>query len=164
VSRPLLCVDVDGVLSLFSEPGAPAPLREDTHVLNVEGIIHLIAMDNCRRLASLQDSFELVWATGWEDKANDDLLRLVGLAEPLEVVRFDGRKYDHQAHGNLGALDAHSGERPLAWIDDALDDACREWAASREFPTLLVETETHIGITDSDVERLAAWAAAVPPS
>jgi hypothetical protein len=160
--KPLLCIDVDGVLSLFSEPGTPAPLREDTHILNVEGIIHLIAMDNCRRLASLGDSFELVWATGWEDKANDDLLRLVGLPQPLEVVRFEGRRYDHQAHWKLGALDAHAGDRPLAWIDDALDEPCREWAAGRNSPTLLVETETHIGLTDLDVDRLNAWAADLP--
>ena len=158
MTKPLLCIDVDGVLSLFDAPTKPAPIRPDTHPLNVEGMIHLIALDNCRRLASLEDSFEMVWATGWEEKANGELRGLIGFPEPLDVIEFDTRKYDHQAHWKLGALEAYAGTRALAWIDDALDDECREWAAARSAPTLLVETETHVGITDSDVESLSAWA------
>ncbi len=32
------------------------------------------------------------------------------------------------AHWKLDAIDAYAGGRALAWIDDALNDACREWA------------------------------------
>ena len=158
MTKPLLYVDVDGVLSLFSTPQDKPPIRPDTHFLNVEGVGHLIAMDNCRRLGTLTDVFDLVWATGWEEKANENLLDLVGLPGPLEVIAFKTRRYDHQAHWKLGALEAHSGSRPLAWIDDALDDECRAWAAARTAPTLLIETETAVGLTEADVARLRAWA------
>lgn len=156
---PILYVDVDGVLSLFSKPGEPAPVRPDTQGLIVDGIPHLIALDNCARLKALAEHFDLVWATGWEEKANDYLRPLVGLEEDLPVISFKTARYDHQAHWKLGALDAHAGSRPVAWIDDALDDECRAWAASRAAETLLVETDFREGLADRHTAELVAWAA-----
>ncbi len=158
--KPLLLVDVDGVLSLFTKPGTPAPVRPDTHFHNEHGMGHLIALENCGRLKSLADDFDLVWATGWEDKANDELLRIVGLPAPLPVISFDkGKgKYDHQAHWKLGAIEAFTGERSAAWVDDALDEACFEWAEKRSAPTLLVKVETNIGLDDSAATTLSNWA------
>ena len=159
-AKPTLYVDVDGVLSLFSRPGQPAPIRPDTHFMTVEGIAHLIAMENCGRLLALKDSFELVWATGWEEKANANLLDVIGLEAPLETLSFDRHKYDHQAHWKLGALEAHAGDRPLAWIDDAHDDICHDWGRKRRHPTLLVDTEPHIGLSDREFRLLTEWASA----
>jgi hypothetical protein len=158
--KPLLLVDVDGVLSLFSGPGEEAPIRPDTHFHNEHGMGHLIALDNCARLATLQDSYDLVWATGWEEKANDELLRIVGLPERLPVISFDkGKgKYDHQAHWKLGAIEDFIGDRPTAWLDDALDEACFEWATERTFPTLLVKVESRVGLDDEACRQLKDWA------
>lgn len=158
-AKPTLYVDVDGVLSLFSKPGQPAPIRPDTHFMTVEGIAHLIALENCARLLELGNSFQLVWATGWEEKANSNLLEVVGLDAPLETLSFDRHKYDHQAHWKLGALEAHAGDRAIAWIDDAHDAICHEWGRQRAHPTLLVDTEPHIGLSDAEFNRLVAWAA-----
>jgi hypothetical protein len=159
--KPLLLVDVDGVLSLFTEPGQPAPIRPDTHFHNEHGMGHLIALDNCVRLAALQEAYELVWATGWEEKANDTLLQIVGLPEQLDVISFDkGKgKYDHQAHWKLGAIERFVGDRPMAWIDDALDSACFDWAAKRKGPTLLVHVESSVGLDEAAFEQLRAWPA-----
>lgn len=157
-AAPILYVDVDGVLSLFCAPGEPAPLRPDTRGMIIDGIPHLIALENCARLKELADHFELVWATGWEEKANDYLLSVVGLEEELEVIRFKTAKYDHQAHWKLGALDAHAGNRPVAWIDDALDDECRAWAYSRGAPTLLVQTDFREGLADRHFAQLVEFA------
>ena len=155
---PTLYVDVDGVLSLFCAPGEPAPVRPDTKGMIIDGIPHLIALDNCARLKALADHFELVWATGWEEKANDYLLSIVGLQSELEVIHFKTAKYDHQAHWKLGALDSHAGDRPVAWIDDALDDECRAWASSRTAPTLLVETDFREGLAERHCDELVAFA------
>ena len=156
--KPLLLVDVDGVLSLFPKPGEQLPQRPDLKWINVEGIPHMIALENCRHLASIADSFELVWATGWEHKANEHLPPIIGLAAQLPVIEFDGRRYDHQAHWKLGAVDAFVGDRPAAWIDDAHDDICRDWASARSQPTLLVDTETNIGFGEPQAELLREWA------
>ena len=49
-------------------------------------------------------------------------------------------------------------DRPLAWIDDCLDDSCHSWAESRTAPTLLVPTEPFTGLTEelTEVEWLDA--------
>jgi hypothetical protein len=160
--KPLLLVDVDGVLSLFTEPGQPAPIRQDTHFHNEHGMGHLIALENCARLLELKGAYDLVWATGWEEKANDELLRIVGLPERLPVISFDkGKgKYDHQAHWKLGAIEAFIRDRPTAWIDDALDEACFEWAQERAHPTLLVKVESSVGLDDAALTTLTSWTAA----
>ena len=80
-------------------------------------------------LLRLGEVYELIWATGWEDRANDHLPMLLGLPGELPCLRFDGRARFGTAHWKLEALDRYSGDRPLAWIDDSLDDSCQEWAA-----------------------------------
>jgi hypothetical protein len=154
-TRPILFVDVDGVVSLFGwERGSEAP--GTFHM--VEGIVHCIGIESGRLLAQLRDRFELVWATGWEEKANEYLVHLLELEDELPTLTFDGRARFGSAHWKLEALDEFAGDRPAAWIDDNIDVECRTWAERREAPTLLVETETHVGITDEHVETLLAWA------
>ena len=54
------------------------------------------------------------------------------------MLTFDGRARFGTAHWKLEALDEYAGDRPLAWIDDSLDESCHAWAAARPAPTLLV--------------------------
>jgi hypothetical protein len=42
----------------------------------------------------------------------------------------------------------------LAWIDDAVDESVRSWAAQRAAPTLLIETQPVRAFTKADGERL----------
>ena len=155
-NKPILFVDVDGVISLFGFPTDEAP-PGNFHW--VDGIAHCIAHSAGERLARLADRFELVWATGWEEKANEYLPHLLGLsARELPVLTFDGRASFGSAHWKLDAIDEYAGARPAAWIDDNLDEECEAWARNRSAPTLLVRTETATGIGDEDVERLLAWA------
>jgi hypothetical protein len=153
--RPILFVDVDGVLSLFGWEGDTPAGR--FHM--VDGIVHLIGEHGGRLLARLSQAFELVWATGWEEKANEYLVHLLELESELPTLSFDGRARFGTAHWKLEALEEFAGERPAAWIDDNIDDECRAWAEGRSAPTLLVETQTHVGITDEHVDELLAWAA-----
>jgi len=62
--RPVLFVDVDGVISLFGfEPEDLPPGGFHT----IDGIPHLIGGHAGPRLARLTERYELVWATGWEE-------------------------------------------------------------------------------------------------
>ncbi len=79
-------------------------------------------------------------------------------AGELPVLTFDGRARFGTAHWKLEALDDYAGDRPLAWIDDSLDESCHEWARQRAAPTLLCPTESHIGLTEAHTEALLAWA------
>jgi len=155
MSRPLLAVDVDGVISIFGFDEPPQP--EEARFELVDGMMHCISLRAGERLRRLSEHFELIWASGWEDKANYYLPTLLGLPE-LPHLRFDGAARFGSAHWKLGPLDAYGKGRALAWIDDNLDESCYEWARRRAEPTLLVPTESHLGLQEAETEALLAWA------
>jgi HAD domain in Swiss Army Knife RNA repair proteins len=157
MDRPILLIDVDGVISLFGFDHA-APPAEGRFVL-VDGIAHFLSGTAGAHLRRLQPAFELAWCTGWEEKANDYLPSALGLDGPLPHVEFEPDGRPAHAHWKLGGIDRHvHPSRPAAWIDDAHDDDCRAWAKSRPGPTLLVTTDPAVGVTDAEVSQLLAWA------
>ncbi len=158
MSLPILAVDIDGVISLFGAEQKPD--REFTKLELVDGVPHLISLPTGDRLQRLSEHFELVWASGWEDKANFYLPALLGLPD-LPHVTFDGAVRAGAAHWKLGPLDEYGRGRALAWIDDNFDESCFEWAEERDEPTLLVPTETHLGLEEVHVEALRQWAASL---
>jgi hypothetical protein len=184
-------VDIDGVVSLFgspesaaaasaatarqSRPSAPSsppvaasgegpPVEGALH--SIDGIPHFLSSTAATHLLALLPQFELVWASGWEEKANEHLPRLLGLPGPLPYLRFARRLESGSpthAHWKLEAIESYAGDRPLAWIDDAFNAACHAWAKARTAPTLLVGTAPDRGLTSREVKLLMAWAAGHPP-
>jgi hypothetical protein len=155
--RPILFVDVDGVISLFGfAPGTdtlPGPLHW------IDGVAHCIPDSVGPRLVRLAEPFELVWATGWEERANEHLPYLLNLPfRNLPCLRFDGQAVFGSAHWKVDAIDEYAAERPAAWLDDNIDETCLEWAEFRRAETLIVETVPSVGLTDDHVEQLLAWA------
>ena len=94
-------------------------------------MVHCISLPAGERLLRLAEHFELVWATGWEDKANDYLPNILGLPE-LPHLTFDGAARFGSAHWKLGPLDEYGEGRAMAWIDDNFDESCYEWARERD--------------------------------
>lgn len=174
--RPLLMVDIDGVISLFGFPGGTlltprpgtSPLPDastsampDGSFHTVDGIPHFLSHAAAAHLLALAHDFDLVWASGWEEKAEEYLPRLLGLPAGLPFLSFErsrGAGRSVEGHWKLDAIDAYAGTRPLAWIDDAFDESCHAWAAGRSAPTLLVETKPAVGLTSIEERQLAAWA------
>ena len=154
---PILFLDVDGVISLFGfAPDAgqlPGPLHW------IDGVAHCIPEDVGERLVRLAEGFELVWATGWEERANEHLPFILKLPfRDLPCLTFDGRAVFGTAHWKVEAIAEYAGERPAAWVDDNLNEECFAWAEGRSAPTLLVETSPAEGLTDDQVDELLAWA------
>jgi hypothetical protein len=158
-SRPILAVDVDGVISLFGfdEP----PKRPAVRFELIDGMVHCISLLAGDRLRRLSELYEMVWATGWEEKANVHLCDLLGIPE-LPYLTFDGAARFGTAHWKLEPLEEYGRGRALAWIDDSFDESCYEWAQGREESTLLIPTESHLGLEEVQVEALTAWAGAEP--
>ncbi len=160
--KPILLVDVDGVISLF---GFAPHERPAGRFEMVDGIAHFLSASAGEHLRRLAGAYEPAWCTGWEEKANEYLPRALGLGGPWPHLSFDravGPGRSVQGHWKLDAIDAYAGARALAWIDDAHGDACETWALARErtgSPTLLVTTEPAVGMTERHVELLLAWAA-----
>jgi hypothetical protein len=153
--KPLLLVDVDGVISLFGfDPSSPPPGR----FMLVDGIPHLISATAGDHLRDLAAAFELAWCTGWEEKADEHLRHVLELPASCPHLTFDGAASFERAHWKLAAIERYAGpERPLAWIDDAHDAACTRWARERRGPTLLITTQSAVGITPDHVEQLLSW-------
>lgn len=152
--KPLLLVDIDGVISLFGGQLT----AEDGSFHSIDGMPHFLSATAAAHLLHLADDFDLVWCSGWEEKADEHLPHLLGLPRGLPHLQFDRDVRRGDAHWKLAAIDGYARERPLAWIDDALNDACREWAAAREAPTLLVKTEPADGLTAHEAAVLSRWA------
>ncbi|HZU61509.1 MAG TPA: hypothetical protein VE983_11115 [Solirubrobacteraceae bacterium] len=156
MNRPLLLVDVDGVISLFGfDPKRPP----DGKFQIVDGIAHFLSATAGPLLRELSRWFEPAWCTGWEEKANDYLPHALELPGPWPYLSFDGVATWGSCHWKLGAIDRYAGgSRPVAWIDDNHDERTRAWAQGRPAPTLLVETDPATGLTEAHVGELLAWA------
>jgi hypothetical protein len=151
---PLLMVDIDGVISLFG--------RSDHGTLHsIDGTLHFLSSAAAAHLLELSNLFELVWASGWEERAGEHLPHLLGLPRDMPFLRFERAVGRANAHWKLDAIEAYAGGRPLAWIDDALSPACHEWADARAAPTLLVQTDPVRGLTSLEAAQLADWARAL---
>lgn len=167
LTRPVLLLDVDGVLNPFPpfearfEALPAARCRYDP--------------TNAERLGTLLSKFEIVWCTGWEDKANEFIAPAHGLPE-LEVIRFDYSRPELQDLESWDGEEEHfswklswirrwlreRGEPAVAWLDDQLEDDAYRWAVERNrqgHPTLLVKTQETVGLTARHTHRLLQWAA-----
>jgi len=155
--KPLLFVDIDGVISLFGFEPAKRPAGT---WLNVDGVPHLISATAPGHLLALARLFDLVWCSGWEEKADEHLLPVLGLPVRPPFLTFSA--VAGTAHWKLEAVDRHAADRPAAWIDDAFDDSCHAWAAARRAPTLLVPTDPATGLRAAHVAALEAWERRLP--
>jgi Swiss Army Knife RNA repair-like protein len=155
LQKPVLLVDVDGVISLY---GFAPDARPPGEFVLVDGIGHFLSAAAGPHLLDLARAYDLVWCTGWEERANEYLPAALGLPGPLPFLSFDPKPTGGRTHWKLPAVDAYVGaRRPLAWIDDAHDAESRAWAARRTGPTLLVDTDPAVGITGTHVDRLNEW-------
>jgi hypothetical protein len=160
---PLLLIDIDGVISLFGFDAAqPPPGR----FLLVDGIPHYLSAGAAELLGVLQEHFELVWCSGWEEKADEYLPLALGLPRGLRHLTFAPANGSAAArHWKLDAIDTYAGaDRPLAWIDDQFDHTCEAWAASRGAPTRLVATDPAVGLTAPQTAMLRTWALELAPA
>lgn len=152
-------VDIDGVISLFGgalDPRAGAPAGSCLH--SIDGTPHLLSSSAAAHLLALAGDYELVWASGWEERANEHLPRLLGLPPALPFLRFERAVGRSHAHWKLAAIERHAAGRALAWVDDCFNEACHEWARARAAPTLLVATDPTLGLTEREAQLLRAWA------
>lgn len=147
--RPLLLVDVDGVLNPLGHRPPPG-----FFVQSIDGYEVAISDRHGRWLNELAESFELWWATTWEQSANNSVGTLLGLPE-LPVVRFAGERSGDTR--KLEAVQGAVGDRSLAWIDDELFLDAYEWARNRAAPTLLVRPSSSVGMTLSHFEQICRF-------
>jgi len=179
--KPLLFVDIDGVLNCPGSPdGACAELRvplkrmpapddrtrrmlaklfpgrdpDEPEATHTTVWLPVGSQERVRRLAEM---FEPVWCTAWRDGAHHAFWEILELAQTPEwpSVSWEGMK--------LPAILAMAGDRPWAFIDDdiayELDHLDAPLPAAPEH--LLVQPDSFVGMTDEHVIELLAFAARV---
>ena len=150
--RPLLLLDVDGVLNVLGPPPAEGVLAADGLPVFVQ-----IPRRTPQRLRQLAEHFDLVWATMWERHADQELGPVLGLP-PLPVITFDFSEGYPGADLKLPSIRRFVRSRACAWIDDAIGLDAHAWAGDRSVPTLFLDIEPHLGLTDGHVKHLLEFA------
>ena len=154
--RPLLLLDVDGVLNPY--PECPEGYSEYEFFPDDDEPVRL-AQVHGDWLRELDSYFTMVWATGWGADANRLLCPFYGLPE-LPMIPLPQGKYEPSV--KVKRIEDYVGKRATAWVDDVVTEEFRRWVVDRPYPTLLVEVDHEVGLTRDAVDQLIAWAEAIP--
>jgi hypothetical protein len=152
--KPVLLLDLDGVLNPFAATSCPDGYLEHEFYPGEGPERYCLAhADWIRELAEVAD---VRWATAWGDEANTIYAPKLGV-DPLPFVTFPPPPFLPEQ--KVPAIAAAVGDRPVVWVDDNHTDAGRRWAADRDAPTLLVPVEPSTGWIRSDVDAVLKWCA-----
>ncbi len=161
---PFLLFDVDGVLNpVLDGGGSPGFVCHSVEASDGREHVVWLNPQHGLWLTMLADRFELVWATGWEHDAPRILGPLLGLPQ-FQVIEFTQRPVLGVPLRKLPDVQGLVGEKPVAWVDDDLDETVHHWAQHRRTPTLLVEPDRHVGLTSGHVGELLAFADRTSPA
>jgi hypothetical protein len=157
MARPLLFLDVDGVLN----PVLPSP---DFAVHDILTHTVLLSTRHGAWLRELADIYDLVWATTWEHGANLHIAPRLGLP-PLPVVEFSGyrprpgdpplREEERYSARKWAPILRYAARRPFAWLDDMIPRRLVRRARFRSDRLLLPVNPAH-GLPRAHVNRLLA--------
>lgn len=168
MTRPLLFIDVDGVLNPDSVSSGRRPDGYVTHRMRPSGpwqnprakaLRVWLNPSHGTYLSALP--FELVWGTTWEHEANEWIGPHLGLPE-LPVVTFEnklGRRV-HGVHWKTPDLVKYAAGRPFAWLDDEISARDGEYVREHhDGPFALVQVAPLVGLTEDHLKTLRDWAA-----
>lgn len=161
--RPLILVDVDGVLNVVTTSKERRRLcyHEGWRQKRVElpvGAFRLFwnpaTGPLLRRLAS-ETGAELAWGTTWEEYANLVVGPLLGLPELPVCPVAD---FPHKANGIV----AWTQGRPFVWFDDEPDAAEVTAELAGTQPHLVVPVDEATGLTAAHAGTARTWLATLP--
>ena len=150
IAPPLLLLDVDGILQPTGSSVPPGFQRFTDATSDV-----ILSLQHGEWLQHLASRFEIVWVTTWGSSANALIVERLGLQElrhiELGAMQRGGTR-------KLGPVRDFVADRPLAWVDDELNEDALEWAEARSAPTLLLRTSANVGLTLSEVTAPGTFA------
>ena len=172
IKRPVIALDVDGVLNAYRmgplQPGwkrfdvemraenipeSPFAYGPETIAVTLNPALH------GPWITALRQHADVVWATTWEQAANDLLAPLLGI-DPLPVGISAAQQPPSAKHlaprdstaWKAEALSAAFPDRPLVWVDD------QNAAYPLQVPVhLKVDPDPWDGLSPSQMKQISAW-------
>lgn len=164
-SRPILFLDVDGVLNPFAAKPERRPDGYETHRITPAAWAKPLRVwlnpEHGPMLLDLAErtGIELVWATTWEHQANEFIGPRIGLPA-LPVVEFGTAL--HTVAWKWSAVAEYAAGRPFAWFDDDFTNQQHLRLgfdlARRNMPTRLHRIDPAVGILQRDLDAVEKWA------
>jgi hypothetical protein len=137
--RPLVAIDVDGVIALDEDPAVPCTAHEVSAWRKWRRRI-LIPDGSTEVIATLSEHCEPAWASAWSYDAHE------ALRDALSLPREPWTFVPAQFHAE-DAIAAYAGGRPWAWITEAVGLP----AASSRQGGLIVAVDPRRGLPSIDV-------------
>jgi hypothetical protein len=157
--KPLLLIDVDGVLNPMGR-AAPDFRRYRCTVGAEVYTVHLNARHGRRLLdLALATGSELVWATTWEDHANEWIAPRIGLPTLPVIPMSPGEPSEFGEMFKTRHVAEYAGRRPFVWFDDQV------WAEDEEYlrvhqgldDFLLIHVDPRQGLTSRHLGMAHEW-------
>ncbi|MFG1941419.1 HAD domain-containing protein [Nonomuraea sp. NPDC048826] len=159
--KPLLLLDVDGVLNPTGHP-TPDFRRYRCTIGSSVYTVHLNQRHGPRLLElALETGAELVWATTWEQHANEWIAPRIGLPSlPVIGMRPDDRiGGEHGEMFKTRRVAEYVGGRPFVWFDDQVYQEDENYLRARqgtgEF--LLIHVPARQGLTSQHLAVAREW-------
>lgn len=151
--RPVLLLDVDGVLNPYGTPECPVGFTEHDLFPGEEPV--RLCLTHGEWITELRQVFDVAWATGWNHEANRLLAPLLGIMA-LPVVTMPPVPFE--SRDKIPAIAQFVGQRPAVWIDDLHTPEAWTWSTTRQEPTLLIPVTPATGLTRGAVNHALTWA------
>ncbi|WP_053756840.1 MULTISPECIES: hypothetical protein [Streptomyces] len=177
--RPVLLVDVDGPLNPYAAKPYRRPEGYETHRMMtprweaaerrrlaewglpnrpVKPLRVWLNPNHGPALTALP--FDLVWATTWEEEADEFIAPVLGLPT-LPYIPWPSPRPE-PAGGvfwKTPEIVAWAKCRPFAWVDDEISEADHAWVQEHHHgPALLHRVDPRRGLEPDDFAALTAWA------
>lgn len=162
-ARPLLLLDVDGVLNAINH-SQNVKLYDIRTIETFQGFRVKIRM---RReltdwIFELTEYYVPVWCTMWNHDANLFLAPLLELPDlPVIECSYSSKGRPDKCHDKITAIEEQVSDRALAWLDDEISHKDLDWAYLRNekvAPTKFIKITETEGMQRFHVDRLMKWA------
>lgn len=162
--KPLLLIDVDGVLNPF----AMAPRKVERFGFETHHIadpseprrIYRVLLNPAdgERLNALADRFELTWCTTWMRHANTEIGPRIGLPS-LPVLAIDRSLFHPLLFWKTPQVAELTAGREFVWLDDDIGRRDRDWlSATLPQRHLAITTDPARGVLEAQWQCIAGFA------
>jgi hypothetical protein len=167
VTKPILFLDVDGPLNPYQAKDTERPKGYATHRMRPTGWKDLrrkplrVWLKHSHGADLLALPYELVWATTWQEEANEWIAPHLGLPE-LPVVKFGTPgPIGTSLHWKTKDLVEYADGRDFLWVDDEVTNRDQQYInANHSGRGQAHWVSSRIGLTDKDFDAIYGWALA----